>query len=419
MNKFPFEQAYYWCLVLIVASLIYSTAVNSCAIILMAVFWILEGNWQDKWHRLRQSKLAILFISFFLINLISFAYTVDVPAGLSILQRLLPLLAFPLILSTIPLLDTRKVERIFAWFILSCFVAAIISLFGAFRQYIRTGETEQFFYQQIGSFARLEAIYFSLYTGFCIIVLVWLLFMKGQRMNKIRYAVAVLMIVAFVAVFLLLSIRTAIAGLMLLGLAGLIAYHSRRGRLLKGIALAVLLIALAGTAIVLNPVSRQKFEEAFAFDDAIRLDGEVDQSLGRTWGGRALRVAIWQCAWDIVREHPVTGVGLGDVQEALQNSYRNNNFLFAADYNRYNAHNQFIETQLGAGVFGLVTLIAVFALPAFYALKHSKYLYVLFILFIWMNCLTESLFMRQKGAIFYSTFNSIFAFHCLTRRTPQ
>jgi O-antigen ligase len=59
---------------------------------------------------------------------------------------------------------------------------------------------------------------------------------------------------------------------------------------------------------------RQKFTEAFSFKDSIPLNQNTDQSLGRNWGGRALRVAIWQCAWDVVREHPLVGVGLGDVQ---------------------------------------------------------------------------------------------------------
>jgi O-antigen ligase len=382
----------------------------------MAIFWIFEGNWQEKWNRLKHSRLAIVFISFFLVNLIGFAYTSNIAEGLSILRRLLPLLAFPLILSTIPVLDSTRVERIFGWFILSCALATTISIARALQHYGKTGETEQFYYQQIAGLGGLEAIYFSIYTGFCVMLLVWLLLMRGRRMNHVLLATVVLLTMEFMVVLLLLSIRTAIGSLVLLGLFGFTTYYIRKGNVLKGVLLSVLLVVVTVIVILATPMIRQKFTEAFSFKDSIPLNQNTDQSLGRNWGGRALRVAIWQCAWDVVREHPLVGVGLGDVQDALQDSYRKNNFLFAADYNRYNAHNQFIETQLGTGLFGLLTLIAVFFLPAAYAFKQNKYLYVFFIFFILMNCLTESVFLRQKGVIFYAMFNALFAFHYLSKK---
>ena len=77
---------------------------------------------------------------------------------------------------------------------------------------------------------------------------------------------------------------------------------------------------------------------------------DQDSSLGRSWGGGVLRLAIWQCAFDIVREYPIIGVGTGDSQQALQDSYEKRKFYFASRYNKYNAHNQYIQQMVTHGI---------------------------------------------------------------------
>jgi O-antigen ligase len=170
--------------------------------------------------------------------------------------------------------------------------------------------------------------------------------------------------------------------------------------------LVVSFILATGAFLYLNPVTRMKINEAFDPNSVIQLDS--DQSMERTWGGKALRVAIWKCAWDVVKLNPVWGVGTGDVQDNLQESYRINKFDFAYLYNSYNAHNQFLETMLALGVIGLLLLLCSFILPLQWAFKNQNGLYLIFIIFIAANCLTESLFERQKGIVFYAFFNALF-----------
>ncbi|GAC1705506.1 MAG: hypothetical protein NVS9B7_11260 [Flavisolibacter sp.] len=75
----------------------------------------------------------------------------------------------------------------------------------------------------------------------------------------------------------------------------------------------------------------------FSSKETIQLD--KDASLGRAWGGKQIRTAIWKCSQDIIRRHFISGVGIGDVQDSLQAAYEKRKFYFASRYNKYNTHN--------------------------------------------------------------------------------
>jgi O-antigen ligase len=145
---------------------------------------------------------------------------------------------------------------------------------------------------------------------------------------------------------------------------------------------------------------------------------DADQSLGRAWGGKALRFAIWKCSIDVVRSHGLTGVGTGDVQDSLQAAYDRRKFYFASQYNTYNAHNQFLQETLAYGIAGFVSFTACIFIPFFAFFRSlranaggwNKQLYCLFLLCFFIVCLTESILEISKGIVFYSLFNSIFAF---------
>jgi O-antigen ligase len=138
---------------------------------------------------------------------------------------------------------------------------------------------------------------------------------------------------------------------------------------------------------------------------------DQDSSLGKRWGGKALRLAIWKCSADIIKHHWLFGVGTGDVQDSLQQSYENRKFYFASRYNRYNAHNQYIQIALATGVVGLLLLLSCIIYPIWcYKKRFRGNLYLLFILIFAFICFSESILEASKGIIWYSFFNSIFAF---------
>jgi O-antigen ligase len=96
----------------------------------------------------------------------------------------------------------------------------------------------------------------------------------------------------------------------------------------------------------------------------------------------------------------------------LQNAYEKRQFYFASRYNRYNAHNQYIQQAIASGVAGLLVFMACIFIPLFYFIRQrERLIYILFLFCFAFICITESVLETSKGVIWYSFLNSIFAFN--------
>ena len=168
--------------------------------------------------------------------------------------------------------------------------------------------------------------------------------------------------------------------------------------------LFMLAVYAAGFAIILfNPVLKERFIDSNKFKTHFS-----DNKYGA--GGLSLRMYKWRYAVETIEKSPLVGTGTGDAQDQLQLTYKKHDFKIAYD-ERYNAHNQFLQTFLEIGIGGLLLLCVGFFVPLYLAIKGRKWLYVVFILVFLISCLTESMLEANKGIVFYAFFNSLFAFY--------
>ncbi len=403
-------------LLLIVLTMPYAYAISSISVFIFAGLWLLDNSWSEKWNRLQQSPLAWLFMAVYLIEAIGLLYTSNLPEGLFILQKKVLLFAFPLLLATIPPFSEKQIKILLAAFVVTCVAGSLVCLAQGLYHALVLGHTKFLFYHQLAAFIDMQGIYLSLYTGFSALILVYYLLYQPSVMSATVRKVATVTSVYLIGFTVLLSIRTTLAALLFLLVLLIAIYFYRKRQLLKGfLAIAGLIMFVTGS-IFLNPVSSRKFREAFDKKETIPLNNQSDQSLGRGWGGKALRFAIWQCTVDVIGNNFWLGVGTGSAQDALQEGYRKRNFDFAYLYNSYNAHNQYLETWISAGIGGLAVLLLSFVVPLYMSFRTGNLLHVLLILFFAINCLTESMFERQKGVIFYAFFNSLLAFRLLRKQ---
>jgi len=103
------------------------------------------------------------------------------------------------------------------------------------------------------------------------------------------------------------------------------------------------------------------------------------------------------------------GYGIGDVQDVLNESYIAQGYKKLA-VDTYNAHNQYIQIALTAGLTGLLIFLAsnIILYRQFIKSKNSQGLLVL--TFFLMVFLTESYLERQNGIIMYSFIMSMYIF---------
>jgi O-antigen ligase len=178
-----------------------------------------------------------------------------------------------------------------------------------------------------------------------------------------------------------------------------IIYHlfSRGENRLTNSLLAVGLIVTFLFTLSLFPKSYSRF---YAAESAVENEPDISSQ-----DGSMARILVWQTAIEIIKKHPLTGVGTGDVEPELMKLYAQKNIQIAMDES-LNAHNQFLQTFLALGIIGFLVLVAVLIIPGIFAFRHSQLLYVLFLVMFALNLLVESMLERQAGVVFYGLINS-------------
>jgi O-antigen ligase len=115
------------------------------------------------------------------------------------------------------------------------------------------------------------------------------------------------------------------------------------------------------------------------------------------------RFTSWFTACDLIKEHPVFGVGLNS-RNILAEEYARNGYSVAVSF-RLNAHNQFLETQLALGIPGSLVLFWMLLLPAFWRKRSwNPELIFPFLIIISVSMIFESILARQWGIMFFVLF---------------
>jgi len=412
LSEIP-SKIHYFLLVIATISLPLSIypAYNSIAIILMTLNWfyicysngsMVLGRFRTNWH-------LWLTTGFFFYHMVGLWNTANMPAGLFDLQVKVSLVLLPLVIGTGPVLTAAQIERLLRLFVGSLTLCALFCLgYAAYRNYVDNGFEQLIYkyytYQELGDVIDLHATYFSMYVLMAIFFLeeeIW----NHWKRRSIVYRLGLLGLLAFfLCLLLLLSVRMQILTFLVLMLLYTLLVAYQRNRMQVAI-LGWLGVALLASVVVWNnEILRQRFLEAFVVRERIVLDTQKDNSLGRNWDGSALRLAQWECAVDVIEHNWLLGVGTGDVQDELQRSYEAHKFYFASKYNRFNAHNQYLESFIGLGLAGLLFLLAMWFLPIWVAWRKRYYLgLTLLVIFIFAGS-TESVFCLRQGVIFFGLF---------------
>jgi len=397
----------------IAGSQVFWPLLTSFLSIVLFVYWAILAKKDLHKQRL---KWVLLFASLYILAIIGSFYSANTNEAMFRLQQKSALALYPLVFGTAVAFTSAAYHRIlisFVWFTLA---GCLFCLGFGLMNFILTGSPEKLYGYQMVVLKDMSPFMLGLY---CLLSVIYLLtaiykgaFTGGRQRN------------IYVLVLLFLSLYLFALGNrnVLFSWSLVIVFFFLR-RMAKGyfrvISITVLL-ALFAAAVVFNPSLKHQVQDLTDFSKSNTIQLDADKSLGRDWGGKALRLAIWQCSFDIIKVHWTTGVGTGDVQDSLQAAYERRQFYFASRYNTYNAHNQFLQETLAYGIAGFLLFAACLLLPLFwYPAKPEKQLYVLFLLSFIIICLTESILEISKGIVFYSLFNSIFAFVRPTLVTTQ
>jgi len=368
------------------------------AIGLIAVNWLLQGDFRYKYNCFIQHKYLWLLCFFYLAYLIGLSWSNNLDYGVFDITVKLALIIFPLIIGTSEKFSGAELRKIFFSFLGGNILAIIICLSLAFWHYQQSGFVSQQYFFYTGFSYFIHPSYFAMYCCLSLAICFWLLFSRTipkQTSSKIIISV---LIVFFICAIILLSSKAGIITMMLC-IALFLAYIIFiRRKYLAGI--VVVICFFLSIFLVIRNVSQLSERVKWMYNALT--EKNIDYSSGES---SEVRLLIWKTSCRIIAEHPL-GVGTGDVKDVLIEQYHKAK-MSGAEAKRLNAHNQFLQTGIALGFPGLLILLALFAIPAYQCLRQKNFLYLMFLIICGINFLVESMLETQTGVVFFAFFNTL------------
>ncbi len=121
------------------------------------------------------------------------------------------------------------------------------------------------------------------------------------------------------------------------------------------------------------------------------------------------RYLYLDAGWKIFREHPLFGVGNGDVNAAFKTFYESCNSPLKDKWRR-RAHNQFLTFLISFGIPGLIICLVSLVAPLFLAHRQRSFLAAGFLILMMLSMLNEDTLETSVGASFMAFFYALFLF---------
>lgn len=399
-------------LALVLITLPLNFAFGSFSIILLIVNVIFNY----KKHTFSLNKTLLIPIFLYLMMLLSLIWTINLESTLSGLKKDVVFLLIPLAFLFFPKLTQIEVIKIIRLFSFSMVGYAFYFLINALLEFYSTQNSDVFFFHELVSLD-LNAIYMATFASLALFY-----FVSIENTSSIE-RLAKLTLSLFV---ILLSSRSIFfIDLILISCYYLFLSKTHEGvKVVTVIAFILFLIISLATSDEIKDRLLSKSETAFV-DNILNKNitseeqREIDVTIVEAWNkndfqqnnffpGTALRVFQVRVFKEMLDEQNIffTGFGLEASQPEIEKKVDEHQLFLG--YKVFNFHNQYIQTFAELGVFGFLTLIAMLLTNLKNAIYNQNFLHLVFALTMIILLLTESMFCRQRGIVFFVILYCIF-----------
>lgn len=373
---------YYTILLCVIVILLpYSISTTNIFIISLAILWLKDTLRGKNSSIIKDNYKYILpFILLFVTYVASAYFSSDVKVALSTLERRIPVLLLPLIICTLPF-SRKNVETIFCYFILSIAACCIIALFLTIYYFINN-QAEYYLEKALWYLPQtinFHAPYLALYLVISNILCAYFYLQK-----KKRGLILPVFILNNVFLFLISSRAALAVNLIFVVLLSSYYFYKNKGSLVTILNLFVI-GAICYLAYVYIPYLHTKISK-----------------ITEAAYGVNHRVIAAEAALEVIKNNPLFGVGLGDVQTEL------NSKLSDSTYANLNVHNQYLHELMTYGLTGFALFLSVFILGYYIAFTYRDVFFSLFLSTFLILFLTEVILARYQGIVLFSVFYPLF-----------
>lgn len=373
---------------------------NGIVVGLLVIWSLTLSTLKEKWALLKERKYLLFMVLFFVMIGISLALSENRARGFRYLDTRLALFYFPVSVGLVQLRKEFK-EKVLLGFGAVTVLACLFCLGWSIHQSDYFTRPELLYNDSLTAVLGRQSIYISLLVNLSIFSFgYWFFFKKisGNKKALLGFAVLFLYLISY-----LLASRNMMV--VLYGATFCFAgyYIIKRKKYLEGAALVMGLLIGIFLIFKFFPKTLNRYRElTYTQFDYRSMGKESHYNMEVTpeqWNGANLRLAVWQCAFELFKQHPVLGVGLGDKLDSLMEVYKQKGFQFAVLTKR-NVHSNYIDILYSMGAVGFALfLLGWVMLPFYYAWKSRDKLAMLIITTLAIAMVTEIYFDRTIGGM--------------------
>ena len=340
-----------------------------------------------------RKRFVLFFLLIYSSILVGFFYDIEISGVFRDLEKKLSFVLLPIIIAVINP-NREDIINILKVFFYSGFLATSLAFCLGFYEFFSSGDVNFLINHELSENIGFHATYLSMYLVFSLSYPIF--FLKSTKHRKIISVVS-LIVIAYV---LLLSVR--IVWLIMFACLAIVILRELKYKPKKMFFIMAAGVTIFGLIIFFVPPIRERVKEAINYNNEYTTD--------KVWGGRGIRMLIWQSACELIKEKPITGYGSSrEVQKNLNMKYIQNNYgpiLYMMENNNqpFNAHNQYLEDILKYGFFLGFFYFSFLLFTFFNFLKSENSVGVFLILIIAGVSLTETILELNKGIVFFSFF---------------
>lgn len=388
-------------------------AINSISMMLWATLAILSffiqrrGQTAPGGGRPEPGAFLLLGGNFILLA-ISLIYSIDRKEGANFLVTELPMLLFPLCFFVFTPTFKNRSDVLYKTLTVFWFSTVLMTLWvffqywrlDLFRQFAQADSFNTILRQTAEDVTDKHADYLSVYLVFSLFIATIRALKKTTPLQRTLYALSIPL---QGWLLFLLAARSPIIALVIGSL--IICFLQIR----KLVTRWIVLLGLTACFLViirLTPSIWSRIEEVH--------NTPLATPVGVYHNSTNIRVGIYKCTWELIRQHPLMGIGAGSDRRMLTECYAQ----FPTDvYQKtfYNTHNQYLNFWLLGGLPSLLLFLASMVWQCRQSLRRKNYIFLFFLLLITVAFSTENILSRQAGIVFYYFFSCCFLFN--TRST--
>ncbi|HAA11938.1 MAG TPA: hypothetical protein DCE41_09660 [Cytophagales bacterium] len=405
-----FEQIRWVLLVAFVVSLPFSIRVSAILAGGVAVSSIIVGLGQKEKFK---SNLKTLFRFgwpiLFGFMLISVFWHGPNPFGWKFVERQMGLVA--LVISVAAEFDFTKRFRQIRWIIIAtlllatfvCFTDAFLRFYDTygfipsrlshFSQY-----SKEFSYVFLIQSTTLQASYFSLYLSIVVI-----LCLDFANTASRRASIWLYVLVAYFMGFNVLVGSKAGAVIAVLAIGLYFILQSIKTKRYQMLFISGAIVVLGISAIFINPYTRARFNQMYKTLSLEQSEAE------KVWDPLGLRLRLWKTSVDLLKQHPITGVGVGYIKDELDQACLELYDPYLCDQTkRMESHNQWLNYSVSMGIPVGLFFLALLGYRIYKGWKGKSITYLVFLAIFISNILVESILNKHAGILLIILMDSYF-----------